>query len=980
MATDPGNATGPLLIEAVAIAGANSRAYLSAVFQAYRKGRVALVVPPRAEIKSVPGVKITEWQSFADEPGWFTEQLDHIDSDAQAQISFSSGTTGRPKPLLLTHNALSDVVKRINAAMEIDSSIKEYLGVPAAFSFGFGRVRAVAAAGGRTYLPPHGFDPSEIARMLKAGEINAISAVPTLWRMILANPQVIGDAGRALRWIEIGSQYRAGAEKAGIKKLFPQAKIVQHYGLTEASRTTLLDVSSTVGDALESVGRATGAVEVVIGIDGAIKIRGPHLARGLVTGAGVKPITDAEGWLTTSDLGRIEDGMLYYRGRSDELINSGGIKIDPVQFEHKLGQALDAPSEVAVGRIEDSLRGEKVLVVYRRNSGIEREAIERAATLVAAGFGLVGSGSLTFRQTDEFPKTATGKIQRNALAVLEDRPAPRTQPVSSLPVTESTDNRANDLQKIWAEVLGVSSVSLTESFYDLGGDSLSALTVIIRMESLGLDSQTARGIFDGKSIADITGITGIDILLPTEAPVLPRRPVQNNSAVSGRAKELQRVWAEVLNLPSVSLTESFYDLGGDSLSALTAIMRMEAVGLDPNTVRGIFDGKTIADLVGLDDAPTSITVADTLPPTSAPVSGATPLRATLTLAESMNAVHATRGVLILWVVVVHWLPGVLVRISDSALWIYEALDPALRFGTPGFAMVFGLGIGALGIPQYRKNRKIFLKRARFNCGLIVLGVLLLAVFKWGVLLSEGRLDDPNLLSIMFYSAISYYALAMLTLPLIMRVLDIGSNTFLTILTAAVGFLLVHEILVETVAPLRPDGILELIKILLTAKYGYFHMTVYVMVGAAIGYMFRAHHTTQAMLQDLVVAGFALIVFGGLLTYMVQPDAMLVGFNEVLPWHLMVYAGLTLLILSGFCALNRGGGTGSVRPLRMFNAAAIVCGILALPIFVGSGIVIPAKALLVNLGIPNILALMIPLGLFLVMLGLAFGKLMRFIAR
>ena len=109
--------------------------------------------------------------------GWFDERLDPIERDAPAQILFSSAKiTGRPKALLISHRALADVTHRINAAMQVDATIREYVGVPVTFSFGFGRARAVAAVGGRSYLPPNGFDPGEIARMLEAGEINA------LWR------------------------------------------------------------------------------------------------------------------------------------------------------------------------------------------------------------------------------------------------------------------------------------------------------------------------------------------------------------------------------------------------------------------------------------------------------------------------------------------------------------------------------------------------------------------------------------------------------------------------------------------------------------------------------------------------------------------------------------------------------------------------------------------------------------------------------
>ncbi len=293
--------TGP--IEVVAFEGANSRQYLAAVFDAYRAGQVVLALPAGAGSRTVPGTKILDRRSFPADPGWFDARLELIDEDRPAQISLSSGTTGRPKALLLSHRALSDVVRRINAALGVTGEIREYIGVPVTFSFGFGRARAVAAAGGQSYLPPNGFDPTEIRRMLDENRINAISAVPTLWRVLLNAPDIIGEAGRKVRWIEIGSQYMAGSEKEAMKALFPEARIVQHYGLTEASRSTLLDVSGSTGATLESVGQPGETGEVAISEEGLIRLRGPHLAMGLVSGAGLKPITDADGWLTTADRG-----------------------------------------------------------------------------------------------------------------------------------------------------------------------------------------------------------------------------------------------------------------------------------------------------------------------------------------------------------------------------------------------------------------------------------------------------------------------------------------------------------------------------------------------------------------------------------------------------------------------------------------------------------------------------------------------------
>lgn len=858
-------------VDVIAFSGANSRAYLSAVFAAYRASNVVMALPAGLDKDTIAGCIVSSHQSFDSDTGWFEEHLLPIHTEALAQLSFSSGTTGTPKALLLPHRALSDVVQRINKAMQIDNTIREYIGVPVTFSFGFGRARAVAAAGGRAFLPEHGFDPSEIARMLNTGEINAVSAVPTLWRLVLANPDIIGVAGKKLRWIEIGSQYMAGTEKDALRQLFPNAKIVQHYGLTEASRSTLLDISETPLDRLDSIGRAYGDVEIAISAEGAIRTRGPHVAAGRLTEAGVVPVVEADGWLTTSDRGHIEDGWLYYKGRFDELINTGGLKIDPVQFEQRLTEALHTPQGIAVGRVEDSLRGERVLIALDRTVKADRAVVEAAARQILEPMGLTGRGAFEIRQVDAIPKTPTGKVQRSHLAQLQKLTLQREVPASDQHQHSNGSDVIVGFQVLWGEILGVEP-------------------------------------------------------------------------------------------DSVSIHKSFYDLGGDSLSALTAILKIEAMGIDPQVARGILDGKTISALA----ADANADQAPALTQTTRPA---------LSLTEMINAVHCTRGLLAYLVVVAHWLPGVLQRTVGSYA-LYEMLIPFLRFGTPGFAMVFGLGIGAVRIKNYSDNPALFAKNLRFSVLLVGGGILFLALLNAGLLLSEGRFGERLTLSVMLYSVISYYGLALLTLPLLMRIITVGSNTFLTILACALVSMIIHEILYFHFNYPQMNGLLELGKVLLIAKYGFFRMTAYVLIGAAIGWYLRNNYTRPMFIKELLLVGLVLFVAGALTLYYVSPDSVLRSFDSPKPWHLAIYAGALLLIIACFLELVRARKGASFRALRWVRNFMIGSGMLALPIFVGHEMVIPAKTLLERGGVMSLVALALPLSVFIVGLGFMYRKLLK----
>jgi hypothetical protein len=325
---------------------------------------------------------------------------------------------------------------------------------------------------------------------------------------------------------------------------------------------------------------------------------------------------------------------------------------------------------------------------------------------------------------------------------------------------------------------------------------------------------------------------------------------------------------------------------------------------------------------------------------------------------------------------VHWLPSLLIRTEGGpGLRFYIDMIPAWRFGTPGFAMVFGMGVGALGLFHYQSNRALFLKGARFNTRLIVIGVLILAVAKFALAAAEGKLGDRDALAGLFYSAITYYALAMLTLPLMVRLLMLGPTRLLTIFAVGAAATALHEVLSTNFGDLQPASpVLEGIKITLTAKYGYFRMTGFVMVGVAIGWLFRSHHDDPRIVYNLVLSGLILIALGGVGVFQSGEPGHHFGMTHL--WHLSVYAGAAVLILSGFAWLNRNGGPPQGWMRKRLNAFAIASGILALPIFVGHEVTLAIKQLLDALGVADVISLASVLTVFFGALALAYRRLWR----
>ncbi len=457
----------------------NSRHYIEEVFCAYRDGRVVVPLRNREAASRLADLQFENIVETRCGGGWVYIPHDLIDSDEVAQISYTSGTEGEPKGIMLSHRNLADTIRRLNTVMGLDAAVREYVGVPVYHSFGFGRIRACMAVGGHAYIPEHGFNPIEIASMLRAGEINAISAVPTLWRLILDEPRVIGDLGVRVRWIEIGSQYMAREEKQNLRQLFPNARIIQHYGLTEASRTSFLDITDTHGPALESVGRAMYGVEVRLGDQDVIEVRGEHVARCKLTSAGITPLTDEQGWFRTSDKGRIEDGYLYFLGRADDVINCGGVKIAPDLLERALLEVIDCAGGIAVCKVDDRVRGNGVLVTLERRLEKHLGQIKVTAEAELAKLNLRAGESLHFDIIDRLPATDTGKIRRKEIGqAYEARRLVFTEPKP----TELEDTSNKDLREICQARLNVGPIHPSDSIIALGVDSLLLVYASLEVE------------------------------------------------------------------------------------------------------------------------------------------------------------------------------------------------------------------------------------------------------------------------------------------------------------------------------------------------------------------------------------------------------------------------------------------------------------------------------------------------------------------
>jgi len=232
-------------------------------------------------------------------------------------------------------------------------------------------------------------------------------------------------------------------------------------------------------------------------------IRGPSVTRGYEENPQANQAAFVNAWFRTGDRGMLDEGgYLFIKGRIKEIINRGGEKISPLEVDQVL---LSHPSiqQAVTFAVKDARLGEDVaaaVVVKTGTSVTVREVREFAAERLAY---FKVPQNIVF--LDELPKGPTGKIQRIGLAerlgltLKRELNMARAEKGTGAPRSQTE----KELARLFAETLGVDSISIHDNFFELGGDSVMATHVVARVrESWNMDL-TISGFFDRPTIADL---------------------------------------------------------------------------------------------------------------------------------------------------------------------------------------------------------------------------------------------------------------------------------------------------------------------------------------------------------------------------------------------------------------------------------------------------------------------------------------------
>ncbi|MGW2376467.1 amino acid adenylation domain-containing protein [Kitasatospora sp. NPDC001683] len=423
------------------------------------------------------------------------EPLAGADPDDLAYVLYTSGTTGAPKGVMVTHRNVANVVADCYTRFGIHQDDRFFAISAFNFDLSVWDVFGALTAGAALVMPDadRAVDPAHWLRMCESGGVTVWNSVPAIVGLMHDQALAEGTAPPALRLVMMSGDRLPPALPAALRRLVPGLEVVSLGGPTETTVWNILHPVEEWEDGSESIpyGRPnTNNRAYVLDADGQ---DAPDWVTGEICGAGTGVAKGywrneertaekfgyderlGERLYRTGDLGRyLPSGEIQILGRSDFQIKVNGYRIEAGEVETRLA-ALPAVRQAVVVRQEGS-RGDRLVAHLVPAAADRPDVLTIRHELREALPEYMVPAAVVWHE--ELPLTRNGKVDRGELI----RRAPVAEPAEQAAAPMADDGEAGpteaELTRIWAQILHRPAVGPHDNLYALGGDSISAARIL----------------------------------------------------------------------------------------------------------------------------------------------------------------------------------------------------------------------------------------------------------------------------------------------------------------------------------------------------------------------------------------------------------------------------------------------------------------------------------------------------------------------
>ncbi len=441
-------------------------------------------------------------------------------ADEIAYIIYTSGTTGTPKGVAIPHRNVTRLLETLDAEMGLAGQVWSQCH-SLAFDYSVWEIWGPLLYGGRLVVVADSVvrSPEDLHALLVAEQVTVLSQTPSAFYALQAADALNPEQGRqlCLRAVVFGGEALEPQRLRTWMADHPGSpRLINMYGITET--TVHASFREIMAEDLDSVVSPIGVPlahlgffvlddvlrPVPVGVAGELYVAGAGLAYGYVGRAGLTgsrfvacPFgVPGERMYRTGDVvcwGA--DGQLRYMGRADEQVKIRGYRIELGEVQAALSAVAGVEQAEVIAR--EDRPGDRRLVGYV-TGGVDPVAV-RAVLAQRLPEYMVPAAVVVL---DALPLTVNGKLDKRAL------PAPEYQSLDSY--RGPSDAVEEILAGVYAQVLGVDRVGVDDSFFELGGDSLSAMRLIAAVNSALDAGLSVRTLFDAPSVAQLATRIGGD--------------------------------------------------------------------------------------------------------------------------------------------------------------------------------------------------------------------------------------------------------------------------------------------------------------------------------------------------------------------------------------------------------------------------------------------------------------------------------------